>query len=176
MNMAATIRLYGGGPGSGCEGPNCGRPPLSAWVKNTKAFKEPPRVSRQGFMDHYVVEPDGTAKLVPSHITYFSQSNKGFNQFMREGGITVTVSSGGPGISFGRSDEETIEKVLQVAREPVFREHGATVEYYDPDTKDRKSFDGSPVQLRRAMDAWVTRTKSLKGMRFHVRNRTNYLS
>lgn len=26
MNLAAAISLYGGGPGSGCHGPNCGRP------------------------------------------------------------------------------------------------------------------------------------------------------
>jgi hypothetical protein len=26
MNLAATIAVYGGGPGSGCTGPNCGRP------------------------------------------------------------------------------------------------------------------------------------------------------
>lgn len=26
MNLAATIEIYSGGPGSGCQGPNCGRP------------------------------------------------------------------------------------------------------------------------------------------------------
>lgn len=26
MNLAVTISLFGGGPGSGCHGPNCGRP------------------------------------------------------------------------------------------------------------------------------------------------------
>lgn len=26
MNLASTIEIYGGGPGSGCQGPNCGRP------------------------------------------------------------------------------------------------------------------------------------------------------
>jgi hypothetical protein len=26
MNLASTLSIYGGGPGSGCEGPNCGRP------------------------------------------------------------------------------------------------------------------------------------------------------
>lgn len=25
MNMASTVVIYGGGPGSGCQGPNCGR-------------------------------------------------------------------------------------------------------------------------------------------------------
>ncbi len=28
MNLAVAISLYGGGPGSGCTGPNCGRKPL----------------------------------------------------------------------------------------------------------------------------------------------------
>lgn len=27
MNLAQTLELYGGGPGSGCSGENCGRPP-----------------------------------------------------------------------------------------------------------------------------------------------------
>jgi hypothetical protein len=27
MNLAATIFIYGGGPGSGCTGPDCGRKP-----------------------------------------------------------------------------------------------------------------------------------------------------
>ena len=26
MNLAATLSMYAGGPGSGCQGPNCGRP------------------------------------------------------------------------------------------------------------------------------------------------------
>lgn len=26
MNLSSTISVYGGGPGSGCVGPNCGRP------------------------------------------------------------------------------------------------------------------------------------------------------
>lgn len=30
MNLEHTLSLHGGGPGSGCRGPNCGRPPLSA--------------------------------------------------------------------------------------------------------------------------------------------------
>jgi hypothetical protein len=28
MNLATTLTIYGGGPGSGCRGPNCGRPSI----------------------------------------------------------------------------------------------------------------------------------------------------
>ena len=119
-------------------------------------------------MDHYVVEPDGTAKRVLSHISYFSgrlggfgESKIGFNEFMKKGGITVTVTAGGPGISFGRKDEETIDKVLQVAAHPEFREHGATVEYYNPSTKEQFTFNGSRVgELAREMRAWVAQKKA----------------
>lgn len=37
MNIAASIGIYGGGPGSGCNGPNCGRPP-KALEKVRKGF------------------------------------------------------------------------------------------------------------------------------------------
>lgn len=30
MNLQATLFLYGGGPGSGCQGPDCGRKPGAA--------------------------------------------------------------------------------------------------------------------------------------------------
>lgn len=38
MNLAATISIYSGGPGSGCTGPNCGRRKLDE--QKEKAHKE----------------------------------------------------------------------------------------------------------------------------------------
>lgn len=34
MNLATTISIHGGGPGSGCQGPNCGRKPTGKDVKD----------------------------------------------------------------------------------------------------------------------------------------------
>lgn len=39
MNLAATISLYGGGPGSGCTGPNCGRPEGAAEPLKQKKWR-----------------------------------------------------------------------------------------------------------------------------------------
>ena len=54
MNLAVSISVYGGGPGSGCTGPNCGRPrdevPQSISVRMKKAeddFKN--EVKAQGY-------------------------------------------------------------------------------------------------------------------------------
>lgn len=35
MNLQSTISIYGGGPGSGCTGPNCGRHALTDMLKQT---------------------------------------------------------------------------------------------------------------------------------------------
>jgi hypothetical protein len=161
LNLAVTISLYGGGPGSGCVGPNCGRP--VSYVKNTRTFIAPPKISGgESPLDHYVVEPDGESKRVLSHISYFSgQSKLGYNDFLKQGGITVTVSAGGPGIAFGKKDEETVDKVLQVAGHPEFREFGSTVEYYNPATREQLTFNGSRVgELAREMRMWLSQKKA----------------
>lgn len=38
MNLSATIAIYGGGPGSGCTGPNCGRPKTWDGTTTTKQY------------------------------------------------------------------------------------------------------------------------------------------
>ncbi len=161
MNLAVAISLYGGGVGSGCHGPICGRP--VSFVRNTNVFRAPPSVSarEQAAMHHYVIESDGASKEVVNHASYFSGWGKSFEKFMKQGGILVTVSAGGPGITFGKKDEETIDKVLQVAGHPEFREFGATVEYYNPATKEQFSFHGSRVgELGREMRAWMAQKKA----------------
>lgn len=59
MNLATTIALYGGGVGSGCKGPNCGRPktkaatPPSEPVEGTGWYKEGKfyPITREGKME-----------------------------------------------------------------------------------------------------------------------------
>jgi hypothetical protein len=88
LNLQATIELYGGGPGSGCRGPNCGRPGYPAsdnqfvakfrdekgWTDTTPGSRQNPievgddvkravRLVRQG--KHVVVnQPEEVATLI----------------------------------------------------------------------------------------------------------------
>lgn len=173
MNLAATIWLYGGGAGSGCKGSNCGRP--GGWVRNTNAFHMPPAPAAQGAeaMHHYVVSVGGEVEKVKDHATYFAggaaqkasfggdqKAILGMRKFLQQGGITVTVTAGGPGILFGKKDEETVDKVLQVAAHPEFREYGATVEYLDTSKGERVSFDGGVGKLARELRAWVQQKRA----------------
>lgn len=48
MNLAQTVALYFGGPGSGCQGENCGRPPGSGSGPHTHG-------------------PQHSLKTIPSH-------------------------------------------------------------------------------------------------------------
>lgn len=156
MNLAATLLLYAGGPGSGCTGPNCGRP---AVVTNTREFISPPPAvqSADQKMDHYVVQPDGTAKRVLSHISYFMDTRQKISDFFKNGGIMATVSGGGPGVSFGKKDSDTVEKVIQVLTHPVFSGYEGTVSYYAPGKTNvpQIEFDGRPGKIARQLREWV---------------------
>jgi hypothetical protein len=167
MNLAATISLYGGGPGSGCVGSNCGRPEslTEPYLKGTKAFIEPPAPSERGVaaLDHYVVEKDGTVKRVLTHLDYFVKTKQNLPEFLRNGGITVTVSAGGPGILFGRKTAATVDRVLQIAGHPMFRDHGATVEFMTPGEGNAwkpVEFNGTVGNLSRAMRPWVEQRRA----------------
>ena len=166
MNLATTIWIYGGGPGSGCTGPNCGRP--TSFVKNTRVFDMPPPPQARGFdaMHHYVVDSEGMSQKVDSHMKYFSNGSgdedvamNNLVSFLKKGGITVTVTAGGPGIMFGKKDMDVVDKVLQVAAHPEYREYGASVEYMNPSTGERVSFDGSVGKLSRELRTWVSQKK-----------------
>lgn len=45
MNLLTALDIYSGGPGSGCNGPNCGRPRFYISKKNLGAKKVPGMVS-----------------------------------------------------------------------------------------------------------------------------------
>src|SRR6185369_843496 len=40
MNLGAALEIYGGGPGSGCHGPNCGRPEGPHSVSTEERFRD----------------------------------------------------------------------------------------------------------------------------------------
>ncbi len=70
MNLSSTIGLYGGGPGSGCQGDNCGRPSIKSRFK--EAGIEMPKIN-------YVVkhksqyEGDVNIELNTSHGQFFQR-------------------------------------------------------------------------------------------------------
>ncbi len=157
MNLATTIWLYAGGPGSGCAGPNCGRPSTGV-VRNTREFIEPPpnTMSRDQKMDHYVVSPDGEAKRVLSHLGYFMDTKQKVSDFLKNGGIMVTVSGGGPGFTFGSKDESTVDRLVQVLTHPVFSGYEATVSYYGKNrAAPELEFEGRPSKIARQLREWA---------------------
>jgi hypothetical protein len=64
LNLAATIEISAGGPGSGCTGPNCGRPKsmgniTKGKVKGLGTLPEDPDVMGDRRADSFWVDPDG---------------------------------------------------------------------------------------------------------------------
>lgn len=113
-------------------------------------------------MDHYVVHPDGEVLQVPEHRIFFrnlrEDEGMGYNDFLKSGGITVTSSHGGPGVTFGRADEDTVDKVLQILAHPAFREGRVGVaEYYNPDDeKNNRDFsERSMGDMTRELRSWL---------------------
>lgn len=48
MNLQAATVLYAGGPGSGCSGPNCGRPKVGTTPDHTGKIPVPADIARNG--------------------------------------------------------------------------------------------------------------------------------
>lgn len=169
MNLFLTLTLYGGGPGSGCKGDDCGRPSTAlttqqtnAFLKNTRVLDIPPSANVRGpaAMQHYVVNPDGTVeKLSVSHIDYFRRKgDDAFGEFMSHGGMLVTVAAGGPGVTVGTKDEASANKVIQLLNEPVFRSYQATVMFLDKNEKQgMKEFDGDTRDIAKQIRQYVAK-------------------
>jgi len=129
----------------------------AGFVKNASVFHEPAQDEESGetVTDHYVVEPDGSAKELPqTHDEYFAKHDQA--TFTNSGGLRVTVAQGSLGISFGRKDETTVDKILQVAGHSAFRDYESEIEYKDPSTGKTSSFNSRSVgDLARQLRGWL---------------------
>jgi hypothetical protein len=107
MNLEVTLSVYGGGPGSGCVGPNCGRPKIN--------FSQ---VSR--FEGRYVsglMTRDG--KIVMGNQPHegllkdYRLNDNGTSDFLAKGGIRFGLGNGGF-VEVGNRSKEVIGTAMKL--------------------------------------------------------------
>jgi hypothetical protein len=112
MDLTTTIWIWAGGEGSGCHGPNCGRPKSQDPMLNIVRLQE----YQNGLM-----LPDGKLMIGrPRHEQHFDLLQKTpyareGQKFLKAGGVRLGREPNGF-VSIGSDDRETMERALKILR------------------------------------------------------------